>query len=458
MSFVCLWSPAWRTGVDSPGRDAPARPELAAALLARAPRIAIGERGVIWADAHGFPPTERMALAADLLTILARRGARDVRAGLADTPVAAELAAMCGREVLTVVEPGTDRAFVALFPLEALDPEPRLNTLLFGIGVATCGQLAALERESVEVRLGGDAVLLWRLARADDPRREGIFTPVPPELPHASLDWTEYALKDPARLLFVINALLERVCADLLADGQGARELTLAFSLTDRSTHREVLRAARPTANRHTWVRLVRTALDRVRLGAAVTGVLVRASRVAGSEAKQGDLFDRGLVSAQATEDAVARLIEDQGDVVVIPENNAHPLLDFRTTWVNRPAAAKAVRERPHNPAEAERERPAHSAEPQLLLQLAPAPEAIEVQTVPRRDHVVPVRYRDAAGWHDVVDAAGPDRVSGAQWDGDRTYAREYFRCVTREGALVWLFRDARKRKTGNWYFHGWWD
>jgi hypothetical protein len=57
-----------------------------------------------------------------------------------------------------------------------------------------------------------------------------------------------------------------------------------------------------------------------------------------------------------------------------------------------------------------------------------------------------------------VVDAAGPDRVSGAQWDGDHTYAREYFRCVTREGALVWLFRDARKRKTGNWYFHGWWD
>ena len=49
--------------------------------------------------------------------------------------------------------------------------------------------------------------------------------------------------------------------------------------------------------------------------------------------------------------------------------------------------------------------------------------------------------------------AAGPDRVSGGQWT--EPYAREYFRCVTETGALVWLFRDARENE---WYLHGWWD
>jgi hypothetical protein len=94
---------------------------------------------------------------------------------------------------------------------------------------------------------------------------------------------------------------------------------------------------------------------------------------------------------------------------------------------------------------------------PHLILQLSPSPREITVETAPRRDHFVPARYRDAAGWHEIVQAAGPDRVSGGQYDSLRTYAREYFRCVTSDGALVWLFRDARG-KGGGWYLHGWWD
>jgi hypothetical protein len=91
------------------------------------------------------------------------------------------------------------------------------------------------------------------------------------------------------------------------------------------------------------------------------------------------------------------------------------------------------------------------------MLQLSPSPQSITVETAPRRDHFVPSRYRDAGGWHEIVQAAGPDRLSGGQGDSLRTYAREYFRCVTNEGALVWLFRDAQE-KSGGWYLHGWWD
>jgi hypothetical protein len=39
-------------------------------------------------------------------------------------------------------------------------------------------------------------------------------------------------------------------------------------------------------------------------------------------------------------------------------------------------------------------------------------------------------------------------------WEED-AYAREYFRAVTGEGALVWLFRDA---VADRWFLHGWWD
>ena len=431
----------------------PARPEIAAALLARAPRVTAGARGVVWADAHGFSLHGKAELAGELVEILERRGVASVRAGVADTPVAAELAAIFGTKPLTIVPPGADRAYVALFPLEALDPEPRLRPLLFGIGVATCGELAALEREAVEVRLGASAVPLWRLARADDPRI--LFASAPREAPHASLDWVEYALKDPARLLFVLNTLVDRVGATLGAEGRGARELTVTFALTNRQVHVEVVRAARPTTNRRTWMRLVRTRVERLQLLAAVTGITVHASQVAEREAPQGDLFDRGLASREATEDAVVRLVEDQGTVVVAPRNSAHPLLDERTTWAPR-EPAQAVRFTPLPAAVRER--------PRLALQLAPTPRPIAVETAPRRDFFVPVRYRDEGAWHEVVHVAGPERVSGRAWDGDAAYAREYFRCVTREGRLVWVYRDAGGRPSARradgpaWFLHGWWD
>ncbi|HVZ49657.1 MAG TPA: hypothetical protein VG916_12810, partial [Gemmatimonadaceae bacterium] len=325
--------------------------------------------GAVWADAHGFSSHGKAELAQELIALLERRGVTHLRAGVADTPVAARLAAVHGHDRLTIVPSGTDRAYVGLFPLEVLAPDPRLRPLLFGIGVSTCAELAALDREAIEVRLGPTAVPLWKLARADDPRL--IFAPTPPEAPHASLDWVEYALKDPARLLFVLNNLLERVCASLAGMGEGARELTIAFALTNASVHVEMLRAARPTANRRTWFRLVRTRVEEMQLHAAVTGITVQASQVAAREAPQGDLFDRGLATTRAAEDAVARLVEDQGEVVVAPSNSAHPLLDERTTWVpQRPAEAVGT----VYAAERARRTSARVREEPVIARIAPGP------------------------------------------------------------------------------------
>jgi len=64
----------------------------------------------------------------------------------------------------------------------------------------------------------------------------------------------------------------------------------------------------------------------------------------------------------------------------------------------------------------------------------------------------VPVRFHDGE-WQRFVTVAGPERISGGQWD--QPYAREYFRGVTGDGALVWIYRDGRD---GRWFLHGWWD
>jgi hypothetical protein len=100
-----------------------------------------------------------------------------------------------------------------------------------------------------------------------------------------------------------------------------------------------------------------------------------------------------------------------------------------------------------------------------LTLQLLPLPQPIIVDTQMRRDHEVPVRYRDEQGrWYDIVDVAGPDRVSGGEWES--AFAREYFKCVREDGTLVWMFvaqderlaHATREGKDHWWFLQGWWD
>ena len=59
-----------------------------------------------------------------------------------------------------------------------------------------------------------------------------------------------------------------------------------------------------------------------------------------------------------------------------------------------------------------------------------------------------------------IESAAGPDRVSGSRWDDP--YEREYFRCVTEDGTLVWIFRrETVASEVGpgsEWFMQGWWD
>src|SRR5688572_20250654 len=444
--FVCLWSPAWRTAADSLA-------DLSPALLTVSPRVVTEERrgGLVWVDARGLD-AERVAREA--LGVLLRLGPSNVNVGSGKTAIVAEIDAAAGTRPIPDL------------PVSVLEPDQALATLLDGIGVETCGDLAALEAESVEVRLGAEGLRLWKLARGEDDRL--IFLPLPRELPHASLEWSEYALSDTERLLFSVNALLGTVCERLVERGSLAREMRLDLQLANRSTLTNTIRAGRPTASRKTWLRLARLTLERLVLPAGVVGLTLRAAAVVTDDGQQGDLFDRGFATAAATEAALASLAEDQGDVVVVPENTAHPLLERRTSWVghHRESGVNGNRERGGGNRKGAASSAQHSApvprslfpvpdlpDSRLTLYLLPTPRAVEARTEERRDHAVPTAYRDGGAWYAVLSAAGPDRVSGERW-GDG-FAREYYRCVIDDGGMVWLYRDAR---ADGWYLHGWWD
>ena len=442
MTFACLWSSSF-TPESMTG--------LIPALLKVVPRLSVDvERQVIWADTRGLPTEE---ISRQITTVSAQYQVSNAQLGLSRTPIVAEVAARITGlpSATTLIPPGKEREFLDPQPVTVLGPSPQIQSLFDGVGIEKCADLARLDSESVEVRFGSEGVELWRLSRADD--RRMIFKSSPRSLPEATLDWVDYTLTDPERLIFVINALVDNVCTALTARGQCAREVTLVFSLANRTSYEHLVRPARSTASRKAWMRLIRTHLDTIVLADAVTGITLRVEAVTGEVERQGDIFDRGFATARATEETVAQLLDDQGAVIVVPSNTRHPLLERRTTWLTQEPAHAArthlIRESP--------------AEPRFTLQLLQQPRPISVKTARRRDFDLPIKYRDTEGWVMIESAAGPDRVSGSPWD--EPYAREYFRCVTEDGTLVWIFRTesgangiAGSGGGGEWFMQGWWD
>lgn len=440
MTYLCVRNEAWR------GDTPVARSHTA--LLSIVPRISIqGE--LLWVDLRDLPLRET---AERVMRVLRSYDGTPCTAGVAETPIAAEVAGRCTDSDITYVPTGEERAFLAPFPVAVLHPDPVTANLLDGAGVETCAELARLAHDAVAVRFGADGVRVWRLARADDPRQ--LFAPIPRALPEAAMEWSEYTVRRAERLLFVINALCGNVCRALQERGDGAVEMTLRFSLANRTTYEHPLRVARPTARQVAWMRLLRLALEQIVLPDAVVGIALRVERTAGVGGVQGDLFDRGFGTVAAAEESVEALLDQHGTIVVEPESTQHPLIDRRTVWTAIPAMraveARVVRESAPPVSDATT---SDTAAPALTLQLLPVPRRVTVATVARRGSEVPRSYRDPDGTHAIVDVAGPDRVSGGEWD--RAYAREYFRCVTGDGVLVWLYRDVRANV---WYLHGWWD
>ena len=277
--------------------------------------------------------------------------------------------------------------------------------------------------------------------------------------------------------MFVANRLAESVCTELQTRGETARAMTLTFALVSGDTVTCPVRGARPTADRATWLRLVRAVFERITLPDAVSGLTLTVEATQSNDAPQGDLFDQGFQTGAAGEAAVARLVDDETGVAVQLMTSVHPLPEQRVRWrsLETGEVTKALRSlavAATSPSDEEQ-----IGEP-LALRLLAQPRRVAVTTRRRRGYDVPVRYRERLSegararnglpLQDVLTAAGPDSMSVGQESG-APVVREYWQCLNGDGQLVLLFRDATRtandaadetaRRTESiWYLHGWWD
>jgi hypothetical protein len=439
MTFVSLSIPRWPT-------DAARSTELVTRALELAPRVlAEPGRGLLWADARGLDAVD---IATRLLSLAQVFLADSLSVGLATTPIGAEVAARQANDAPTrmiVVAAGEDRKFLAPLTIEALAPnlEAWMHPLLTAVGIQTCDDLARLDRESVEVRFGGAiGTQLWRLARADDTRP--IFSHRPKDLPHAEIEWTDYELDSQAQVVFIVNSLLGSVVEQLREAGQGAHQMDLEFSLASRLKQRESIRCSHPTADRRTWLRVIRAYLDQVEFDAPIVKIGLSVARQAPVVSRQNDLFDVGASTAKAAEAALAHLLDVAPGALMVAERSNHPLIEERLTW--RSEYSIEVTER--------RDALAPARLPlALTMQLVPKLTTIEVEVAERRGVEIPTGYTLGTRRYRLTLHLGPDRVENGV--GIYRVKRDYFQCIRDDGVIVLLSHDLT---AGSWSFVGWWD
>lgn len=473
-------------------------PHLGTALLAASPRVAVVGPGLCRADARGW--TRRggeEALARALGRAAEEAGFEEVRVGVADAAVAADAAAALAVSGPVVVPSGGDRAFLSPLPLAFLPLPAELRETFRALGLRRIEEVAKLERRELEARFGPQGLRAHRLARGEDDR---VFRPLrSPELPGAEME-LQGAVGELEPLLFVLRHLLGRVCGELTGEGRCAARLELKLVLEgagrtgpgaadpppgeppgeppgagtsrrDRASGEASLRLpvvpARPTAREEPLFDLCRAILEREldpRAGpdGPVAALALRVVEATPAEARQGDLFGRGWRDPLATAAALSRLrarVGEEGVVRPAPRPDHRP--EIRSAWVPVEAGIGVADAEIRGAPPSRRSEPTFREAPAPVptgrkalppaLRLLPRPEPLEVRVEGGR----PVSIRDGEGARRVTAAEGPERLSGDWWGA--AYGREYWRLVTADGELLWIFRERRAGKA-RWWLHGWWD
>lgn len=469
---------------------------LAAALLAASPGVMAAGPGLVRADARGWGRRGGEEALGRALRDAAREAGFGVGVGVADTPVAADAAAILAAEEgrggsravrerppggpgggsggagsaarsgvpgVLVVPAGRARAFLAPLSPELLPLPEAMRETLRALDVRRIGWLAGREPAELEARFGPDGLRAARWARGEDDRP---FRGVSPEDPPGA----RMELEGPARttepLLFVLRHLLARLCADLADEGRHAARLRLELELERGGGRAVTVAPARPTLREGLLLELCRAGLEREadggRLPAAVTAVTLTAVERAPAPVRQEDLFAGEERDPAAAAGVLSRLRARLGEgSVVRPRTRPGHRPEGRSGW--EPAELEARGGPPPSSREADSSREAKrdgvegrrraprppgasiaSTSPAAaipsVLRLLPEPREVAVRCEDGR----PAAILEEGALREIVAAEGPERLSGEGWE--RPYRREYFRACTEEGELLWLFRTWRRR------------
>jgi len=380
---------------------------------------------------------------AELASALAARAERcglPAWVGIADSKLAAAVAAQVGRGVY-VVPAGRSQAFLAPRAVSLLDPDPASAATLASWGIRTIGDLATLPAGAAAHRLGSAGTELLRRARGEDDAP--LAGRAVPTTFVDSLE-LEYGMDRLEPLMFVLRRLIECVATRIEVHGLACHQLEIAFDFEDGGRDIRTIVTAAPTTDSRTLLTLVRAQLEACPPVQAIIKLTV-AGVATELIPTQLDLLRPAGPAPAALAAVVARLAALCGPdrVGVLRPADSH-----------RPDAVEVGRfegaSSPCNTADVRQV----SAEARTVVRLALRAfrPAAPLEVFENRGRLDYVRGQGFGGR--VVHWGGPWRVRGEWWTVD-PYAREYYDVELSDGGVYRIHRDVR---TGDWLADGVYD
>jgi protein ImuB len=382
----------------------------------------------------------------DLLSRLAAQGIT-VRAAVAGSAGAAWALARCGDD-RTVVPPGAEVPALANLAVTGLRLESETAAQLARLGLVRIGQIASLPRPQLARRFG--QATLARLDQALARAEEALVFSRPPTPWFARLAFAE-PISAPEDLARASRDIATRLCARLLAEGQGASRFELAFHRLDGRAERLGIGLSLPGRSPVAIARLFAPMLETVDPGFGIEVVTLAATAVETLPEREIRLEAIGEIAA---EDGIAPLVDRLANR--LGENRvwragAYPSHIPERAVVRRAPFASAA---PSEAGEAwakDRPRPVRLfARPEPIEAMAPLPDD------------PPVSFRWRGQLRRVRRSEGPERLAEEWWrrptgETGPAHVRDYYRVEDETGARYWLFRAGLYGSdvTPKWWLHG---
>lgn len=283
-----------------PAAETEAQRLVVAAAFTLSPRVEATAAGCCTIDLRGADAARtETAMAARVAEL--RASGLPACAGAGPTPLLAAYAAHRAEPVLVVRDA---REFLRDLPLATAEPTPEQHEVLRNWGVKTLGGLTALAKAEIGRRLGTDGVALWERAAGEATRVLRLVEP-------ARSFVAEWIYEPPVDTLeplaFKLQRYAERVALELRGAGLVAEALALTLLLEDERDYRREFRLPEPGADPASWLRVLLSHLETVRLDSRLAGARLAATPARPPQ-KQDGLFDTGLRDPAAFWENLARL------------------------------------------------------------------------------------------------------------------------------------------------------
>jgi protein ImuB len=384
----------------------------------------------------------------DLLDRLAGQGIA-ARGAVAGSAGAAWALARCGDD-RTVVPPGMEARVLENLPITGLRLQPDTAAQLARLGLVRIGQIAGLPRPQLARRFG--QATLTRLDQALARAEEALVFSRPPTPWFARLAFAE-PISAPDDLARASRDIAERLCARLLAEGQGASRFELAFHRLDGRAERLNIGLSLPGRSAVAIARLFAPMLETVDPGFGIEVVTLAAMAVETLPEREIRLETIGEIAA---EDGIAPLVDRLANRLGedrVWRAGAYPSHIPERAVVRRSPFAARGNETDRAPEIWARDRP-------RPVRLFARPEPIEAMAALPDDPPVTFRWRGQQ--HRVRRSEGPERLAEEWWrrppgETGPAHVRDYYRVEDETGARYWLFRAGLYGAdvTPKWWLHG---